>query len=42
MSDPTPSPWLVIRPDFQYIANAGGDKGDLHAMVAGIRIKMSL
>jgi len=36
------APWLTISPDFQYVTNAGGDKGDPHAMVAGIRIKMSL
>ncbi len=36
------TPWLTISPDFQYITNAGGDKGDPHAMVGGLRFKMSL
>ncbi len=31
-----------FRPDFQYITNAGGDKGDPHAMVGGLRFKISL
>jgi porin len=36
------APWLIVSPDFQYITNAGGDKSDPHAMVAGLRFKMSL
>ena len=36
------APWLTISPDFQYITNAGGDKGDPHAMVAGLRFKISM
>ena len=36
------APWLIISPDLQYITNAGGDKNDRHAMVAGLRIRMSL
>lgn len=36
------APWLIISPDLQYITNVGGDKNDPHAMVAGLRIKMSL
>jgi porin len=36
------SPWLTITPDFQYIDNpgAGGETG--HAIVAGIRARLSL
>ncbi len=36
------APWLIVSPDFQYITNAGGDKGDPHAMVGGLRFKISL
>ncbi len=36
------TPWLTISPDFQYVVNAGGLKGDPHAMVAALRFKMSL
>jgi porin len=36
------TPWLIVSPDFQYITNAGGDKSDPQAMVAGLRFKMSL
>jgi porin len=36
------TPWLTISPDFQYVTNAGGNKGDAHAMVAGLRLKFSL
>lgn len=36
------TPWLTISPDFQCITNAGGRKGDPHAMIAGIRIRMDL
>jgi len=36
------APWLIVSPDFQYITNAGGRKGDPHAMVAGLRFKISL
>jgi len=36
------SPWLYISPDLQFVTNAGGDKGDDNAFIAGIRVKMSL
>jgi porin len=36
------APWLTISPDLQYITNAGGDKDDPYAFVAGLRFKMSL
>lgn len=36
------TPWLTISPDLQYITNAGGDKGDPHAMVGGLRFKISI
>jgi len=36
------APWLIVSPDFQYITNAGGDKDDRNAMVAGLRVTISL
>jgi len=36
------TPWLTISPDLQFVTNAGGDKDDDNALVAGIRIRMVL
>ncbi len=36
------TPWCVISPDLQFIANAGGDKGDRNAFVAGLRLRVEL
>lgn len=36
------APWLIVSPDFQYVTNAGGDKGDRHVMVGGLRFKISV
>lgn len=36
------TPWLTVTPDFQFVVNAGGDKDDRNATVAGLRFKMSL
>lgn len=33
------TPWLTITPDVQFIANAGGDKDDDNAFVAGLRVR---
>jgi len=35
-------PWLIVTPDFQFLANAGGDKNDRNATVFGLRVKMKL
>lgn len=35
-------PWLEISPDFQYVINAGGNKGSRNAAIAGVRIRIDL
>ncbi|MCH7839835.1 MAG: carbohydrate porin, partial [Planctomycetes bacterium] len=34
------TPWCVITPDLQFIANPGGDKDDRDAFVAGVRVRL--
>jgi len=36
------TPWMTITPDLQFISNAGGDKNDDNAFVAGLRVHMTL
>ncbi|UCE59371.1 MAG: carbohydrate porin [Phycisphaerales bacterium] len=35
------TPWCIISPDLQYVANPGGDKDDRDAVVAGVRLRVS-
>ncbi len=35
-------PWLFITPDFQFIANAGGNKNSDNAAIFGLRVRMKL
>ncbi|MHC4698232.1 MAG: carbohydrate porin [Planctomycetota bacterium] len=34
------TPWCIVTPDIQFIANPGGDKDDRDALVAGLRLRI--